>query len=223
MQLFALRASSRRTRPPLARAMSSADGAAALQAPVLEVVILRIRGITDGYVELPSSPYSRRPAADTLATWAAICDLVDRVRQSREHAPPSVQARKFVANVVNRVTWLLLRAFAPASQYRNLTPQRLQSEYRLPPDMGDVARRAVRTTWIRRCILALRILYSYGADVRDYSNISADAIRPALQGLLDDLTRHARHVLPRHPPPALDIRPFEEVSAAMVASGPFAL
>ena len=165
-------------RPSLA--MYSPRRAAPEHARVLEVVLLRVAAVAGQ----PSSahPPGSAPPDEVLAAWSEVCNLIDRTRQTREYAPPSHRARRFVARMVNRVNWLLMRAFAPSSQYRRLTPARLLTEYCLPQDLGEVARRAVRLSWIRRLVLALRILYSYLNDLAEIPTISLEAIRPTSRG-----------------------------------------
>ena len=197
------------------------DADHATQARVLEVVLRRLHGLA-GDVVTAYPPGSVPPDA-MHQLWAEVCDLVDRTRRSGDYAPIAHRTRRFITRQVNKINWLLFRAFSPVNQYRfdRLTQDRLALEYCLTDLRPEVAARAVRLSWIRRLILALRALYAYLSDVEVYQNISVEAISPVINGLVTDLERHAHGVLPPRPFPPPPVTSFEETSAALVAAGPF--
>ena len=192
---------------------------AAAQARVLELVLRRLYGVTS---ELEVYPPGTAPPDHVHAVWAGVCDLVDRTRQSGNYQPAHRRARRFIFQRVNRVVWLLLRAWNPSSHYRNLTPESLTTEYCLSDLPPEIALRAVRLSWVRRCVMALRTLYAYLSDVEAYQNVTVEAIAPSIDGLVAELDRH-RRVLPRYPFPVPVPASFEETSAALVAAGIFAI
>ena len=168
-----------------------------------------------------------RPLDGVPPLWAEVVDLVWQYRSSGPHAPPARGARRFLARAVNRVNWLLLRAFAPVDRYAPLSDLSLRGDYALPEFMfsgpdRSVAMRAVRLSWLRRLLSSLRWLYSRLSDVELYPSISEASLRPGVDAMLASLRPHSS-VLPRELPPVLEPGAFPEVSRALARDGPFAV
>ena len=168
-----------------------------------------------------------RPLDRVPQLWAEVVDLDWRYRASGPYAPPARGARRLLVRAVNRVNWLLLRAFAPADQYRPLSDLSLRGDYALPefvfagPDRS-VAMRAVRFSWLRRLLASLRWLYSRLSDVDQFPSISEVSLRPSVEAMLGSF-RPYTSVLPRDPPPVFEPGAFAEVSRALARDGPFAV
>ena len=181
----------------------------------LRVALVELRAWEDA-----GCPEDRAPAA-----FARIVDIVDLAQRRGAYEPPSRRSRRFLARAVNQVQWLLLRAFGPSSEYGPVSVADLRGDYRLPWGLAaqldpQAAARAVRLSWIRRCIATIRWLYSRLAEVAEVPSISVASIRPAVDHALRSLLRRA-WVLPRRPLEAVPPRAFRHVSDRLVHEGVF--
>ena len=169
--------------------------------------------------EAAGCPEDRAPAV-----FARVVDIVDLARRRGAYEPPSRGSRRFLARALNQVQWLLLRAFGPSSAYGPLAEADLRGDYRLGDLAGQLdpraAARAVRLSWIRRCLLTIRWLYSRLSEVAEVPSISVASIRPAVDHALRSLLQRA-WVLPRRPPAAITPRAFRHVSDQLVREGVF--
>ena len=168
-----------------------------------------------------------RPTAQAPVVWAGVCDLVFRFRQTGPYEPPSRGARRVVAQGINRVCWLLLRASGPIDQYRPLSELSLRGDYALPafllaPADRLSAYRAVRLSWFRRLLETLRWLYSLLTEIQETPSISEVSVRPGVAAAVAELDRFARH-LPRGLPPVVYPEPFSAVSDRLMRAGPFSV
>ena len=175
-------------------------------------------------VELRAWEDAGCPEDRAPAVFARVVDIVDLARRRGAYEPPSRRSRRYLARALNVVQWLLLRASGPSSAYGPLSEAALRGDYRL----GDLAAqldpqaaaRAVRLSWIRRCIVTIRWLYSHLSEVAEVPSISVASIRPAVDRALRSLLRRA-WVLPRRPPDAVHPRAFRHVSDRLVLEGVF--
>ena len=168
-----------------------------------------------------------RPLDRVPQLWAQLVDFDWQYRASGPYAPPARGARRLLARAVNRVNWLLLRAFAPADRYGPLSDLSLRRDYALPEFMfagldRSVAMRAVRFSWLRRLLASLRWLYSRLSDVDQIPSITEVSLRPGVEAMLGSFRPYAS-VLPRDLPPVIEPGEFAEVSRALARDGPFAV
>ena len=187
----------------------------AMATPIAHSMWLRVALLDLQAWEDAGGPEHLAPAA-----FNRLVDTVDLACRRGAYAPPSRRSRRYLLRALNQVLWLLLRALGPSSEYGPVAAPDLGGDYRLPWSLvseidPSAAARAVRLSWIRRCLLTVRWIYSRISDVAEIPSISVDSIRPAVDHALRSLLRRAS-VLPRRPPAAVPPRAFRHVPDRLV-------